>query len=214
MGFTPIVSPVLEIVAAGAPIPPGDYDAALASSARGIEYADVEAEAYKSLPLHVVGARTAGAAEARGWRPEIVAGDAEAMLSLLLARYPAPAHFLYLAGRERRPTLEAGLRGAGHRITAANVYEARAAERLSDEARMALGAGEIDMALHYSRRSAEIFLRLAEAAGVAAALPAIAHVALSAEVAAPLEALGLDVSRASKPDEDDLLKAAAARSRS
>jgi len=210
-GFTPIVSPVLEIAATGAPVPPGEYDAVLASSAKGIECVEDRADGYKSLPFHAVGAKTARAAEARGWRPDIVAGNAEAILPLLLAHYPEPAHFLYLAGRDRQPALEAGLRGGGHKVTAVNVYEARAAERLSNAARAALSAGEIDLALHYSRRSVEIFLQLVEAAELAAALPSIVHIALSPDVATPLLALGLDVEQAAKPDEEHLLKAASAR---
>ncbi|WP_442753670.1 uroporphyrinogen-III synthase [Methylocystis sp. JAN1] len=205
MGFTPIVSPVLEIAATGAAIPPADYDAILVSSAKGVECAGSEAQRYNSLPFHVVGARTARAAEARGWRPDIVAGAAEAILPLLLARYPQPSHFLYLAGRDRQAALETGLGRGGHDVTVVNVYEARAAQTLSDEACAALGAGKVDVALHYSRRSVEIFLKLADAAGLSGALRAIAHFALSADVAAPLEALGLDVTRAEKPDEDRLL---------
>lgn len=200
----------MEFGAAGAFIPPGAYDAVLASSAKGIDCAGTDAEPYKSLPLHAVGAKTAKAAEERGWRPDIVAGKAEAILPLLLARYPTPVHFLYLAGRDRQAALEAGLRGAGHAVTAVDVYEARAAEALSDQARLALAAGEIDIALHYSRRSAEIFLRLASAAGLTAELGRIVHVALSQDVAAPLEAAGLSVSCAEAPDEAHLLKAAAA----
>lgn len=210
MGCTPIVSPVLEIMAAGALIPPGDYDAVIASSAKAIECGG-GAEPYKALPFHVVGARTAKAVEARGWRPEIMAGNAEAILPLLLARYSGAAHFLYLAGRDRQAALEAGLTGAGHRITSVIVYEARAAASLTDEACSALRARAVDFALHYSRRSAEIFLSLAEAAGLSGALPGIAHIALSADVAAPLEALGLDVTRAEEPDEDRLLAVLARR---
>jgi uroporphyrinogen-III synthase len=209
MGFTPVISPVLEIAATGAPVPPGDYDAVLASSAKGVECAGDGAERYKSLPFHAVGAKTAGVAEARGWRPDIVAGAAEGILPLLLARYSRPARFLYLAGRDRQAGLEAGLSRAGHKITAVNVYEARAAQSLSRDAQLALGAGEIELALHYSRRSVVIFLELVEAAGLSGALPAIIHVALSADVAAPLEALGLKVTRADKPDESHLLIALA-----
>lgn len=209
MGFAPVLSPVLDIAATGASIPAGDYDAVLASSAKGIECAGAEAEAFRALSLHAVGAKTAKVAEARGWSPDIVAGNAEAILPLLFARYPEPAHFLYLAGRDRQAALEAGLRAAGHAITAVDVYAAQAAGTLSEDARAALAAGEIDVALHYSRRSVEIFLALAKAAGLAPRLTTIAHVALSQEVAAPLEALGLDVVKAEKPDEEHLLKAAA-----
>ncbi len=200
---------MLDIVATAAPIPQGAYDAVLATSAKGIECAGSRAEFYKALPLHAVGAKTAAAARANGWRPEIVAGTAEAILPQLFARYPAPAHFLYLAGRDRQATVEAGLSAAGHCVTAVNVYEARAAESLTEPARVALAAGEIDIALHYSRRSAEIFLRLVEAAGLTGRLGAMSHVALSDDVAAPLRAAGLSVTCAEKPDEAHLLKAAA-----
>lgn len=206
-GISCIISPVLEIAETGAPIPRDArdaYDAALASSAKALELV-VGAEDLRSLPLHAVGAKTAKAAAARGWRPDIIAGNAEAILPLLRARYPQPTHFLYLAGRDRQAALEAGLRQSGHRVTAVEVYEARAAQTLTDEARAALAAGEIDAALHYSRRSAEIFLALADAAGLAGRLRPIAHYALSDDVAAPLRARGLDAIVARKPDERNLL---------
>lgn len=209
MGFAPVLSPVLEMAATGAVVPHGNYHAVLASSSKGVELASASAGAYKALPFHAVGAKTAKAAQALGWRPDIVAGNAEAILPLLLARYPNPAHFLYLAGRDRQATLEAGLRAAGHRITAVDAYEARAATALTDEARAALSAGDIDIALHYSRRSVEIFLALTEAAGLAPGLRSIAHVALSDEVAKPLRSRGLKVTLAERPDEDSLLDAAA-----
>lgn len=205
MGFEPVLSPVLEIVATGAAIPPGDYDAVLASSAKGVEHADRSADVFKALPFHAVGDRTARAAKMRGWRPDIVAGHAEAILPLLTSRYARPAHFLYLAGRDRQTALEAGLRAAGHRATAVETYEARAATALTPEAMRAIDAGEIDLALHYSRRSAEIFLALARAAGLTGRLAAIAHVALSRDVAGSLGAAGLGASVALQPDEAHLL---------
>ena len=38
MGFTPLLSPVLEIVGTGAAIPRGPFDAVLATSAKGLEF--------------------------------------------------------------------------------------------------------------------------------------------------------------------------------
>jgi uroporphyrinogen-III synthase len=209
MGFDPLLSPVLEIVATGATAPLGRFDAVLASSAKGIECLGPVDASLKAMPFHAVGAKTATAAQARGFAPDIVAGAAEAILPLLLARYAAPAHFLYLAGRERQPTLEAGLRAAGHAITAVDVYEARAAAALSDEARAAIETGGVAVALHYSRRSVEIFLGLVAAAGLTPRLPMMSHVALSEDVAAPLRALGLVTAVAAKPDEAHLLACAA-----
>jgi uroporphyrinogen-III synthase len=207
--FDPVLSPVLAIVATGATAPQGRYDAVLASSAKGIECLGDEAAELNTLPFHAVGAKTAAAAKAFGFRPDIVAGNAEAILPLLLARYPKPAHFLYFAGRDRQPLLESGLRAAGHAVTAVDVYEARAAVSLTSEARAAIDAGTIDIALHYSRRSVEIFLGLAEAAGLTPKLAGMAHVALSEDVAAPLRALGLDPAVAAKPNEAHLLACAA-----
>jgi len=204
LGYAPVLSPVLEIVATHAAIPAGDYDAALVSSAKGIE-AVADFAQLAALPFHVVGAKTADAARARGLSPQIVAGAAETILPLLIAAYDRPAHFLYLAGRDRQPTLEAGLRAKGHRITAVDVYEARAATSLSADARDALRAKKIDVALHYSRRSVEIFLKLVDKDKLTPALASMRNLALSNDVAAPLRALGLDVAVAAQPDEAGLL---------
>ncbi|MFO1104430.1 MAG: uroporphyrinogen-III synthase [Methylocystis sp.] len=209
--FEPVLSPVLEIVATGAQLPQGAYDAALASSAKGVELAK-GADAFKALPLHAVGERTAQAARALGWRADIVAGNAEAILPLLLARYPRPAHFLYLAGRDRQPTLEAGLKAAGHLVAAVEVYEARAATALSQAAVDAIAAGAVEAVLHYSRRSADIFLALAKAAGIIEKARAALHCALSQEVAQPLvDAKIPNVGVAERPDEEHLLELLARR---
>lgn len=204
--FEPVLSPVLEFAATGARMPQGAYDAVLASSAKGVELAR-GAEALKALPFHAVGERTAHAARAHGFHPDIGAGNAEAILPSLLARHPAPAHFLYLAGRDRQPTLEAGLKAAGHRVAAVEVYEARAAKALSQDAVDAITAGEIDAVLHYSRRSAEIFLALATAAGILEKMRAALHLALSQAVAEPLLCADLpNVGVAERPDEEHLLE--------
>jgi len=204
MGFEPVVAPVLEIVATQAALPQGGFDAVLASSAKGLEHARA-AEGLRALPLHLVGATTARAAERLGWRADIVAANAAALLPLLRARYAAPARFLYLAGRDRQETLEQGLRDAGHEVVTVDVYEARAAPSLGDDARLALQNGEIAAALHYSRRSAEIFLSLARAADVSQNLASVTHLALSGEVAAPLSQAGLPARVAETPDEAGVL---------
>jgi uroporphyrinogen-III synthase len=209
--FDPVQSPVLEIAATGAQMPQGAYDAVLASSAKGVELA-LGADMFKALPLHAVGERTVQAAGARGWGADIVAGNAEAILPLLLARYQRPAHFLYLAGRDRQPVLEAGLSAAGHRVAAVEVYEARAAKALSQEAVDAIATGEIAAVLHYSRRSAEIFVALAKAAGIMAKTRAALHFALSQDVAQPLICEKIpNIEVAERPDEEHLLELLARR---
>jgi uroporphyrinogen-III synthase len=199
-----VISPVLEIAATGAAIPCGGYDAVIVTSAKGVEFAG-DAHSLRGSPLHAVGEKTAEAARALGFDPDIVAGNAEAILPLLLERYQRAAHFLYLAGRDRQPILEAGLRGAGHEVHTVEVYEARAAEALAAAALSDIAARRVIAALHYSRRSAEIFLELARDAGIEEALGAMTHFALSEHVAGPLRTLGLDTLVAAKPDEEHLL---------
>ena len=101
--------------------------------------------------------------------------------------------------------MEAGLRAAGHEVHTVEVYDARAAQALTNEALSAIAARRVIAALHYSHRSAEIFLQLAQSAGVADALHDMTHVALSEHVAAPLRKLGLQTLVAAKPDEEHLL---------
>jgi uroporphyrinogen-III synthase len=199
-----VISPVLEIAATGAAIPCGDYDAVIVTSAKGVEFAN-DARSLRGWPLHAVGEKTAEAARALGFPPDIVAGNAEAILPRLLKRYPSASHFLYLAGRDRQPILEAGLRDAGHEVHTVEVYEARAARALAAEAVSDIATRRVVAALHYSRRSAEIFLALARDAGIADALHNMQHFALSGHVAAPLRTLGLDTLVAAKPDEEHLL---------
>lgn len=201
MGFTPLLSPVLEIVGTGAAIPRGPFDAVLATSAKGLEFCP-EPGGLRTLPLHAVGARTAQIARELGWRPDLFAGEARALLPLIHARHETAARFLYLAGRDRQSDLETDLRAAGHDVTIVETYEARAASALAPVALDALAKGEIAAALHYSKRSAEIFVKLARDAGLTKALGEIDHLALSREAASPLPRASI----AERPDEEHLLR--------
>ncbi len=201
MGFTPLLSPVLEIVGTGAALPRGPFDAVLATSAKGLEFCAEPGE-LRTLPLHAVGARTAQIAKELGWRPDLLAGDARALAPLIRDRHETPARFLYLAGRDRQDELETGLRAAGHDVTVVETYEARAATALAPAALDALAKGGIAAALHYSKRSAEIFVKLARDAGLTKALGEIDHLALSSDAASPLPRARI----AERPDEEHLLR--------
>jgi uroporphyrinogen-III synthase len=205
-GFAPILSPVLEIAPTGARLPHERFDAAIVTSANAPTHATPEALAL-GLPLYVVGARTARAAEALGWHVAIVAEDAAALATEICARHAGSrGNFLYLAGRDRRNTLEAALRAAGHCVETVEVYAARAATALTQEAARAIAMGDVDSVLHYSRRSAEIFLSLVEGAGLSQKIVGARHFALSEEVAIPLSRLPDGAPEiAQRPDEEHLL---------
>jgi uroporphyrinogen-III synthase len=207
MGFAPLLSPVLETAATGAAQPRGDFDAAVATSARGVALAGFAL----ALPLHAVGARTAALGWQRGWGGGLVAESAADLAQEICARYAEPLRLLYLAGHDRKDALEASLRRGGHEVVAVEIYEARAAQALTEEALQGIAGGRIAAALHYSRRSARIFAGLVEKAGLCEDLRQIPQFALSHDVG---EALGRDLALepriAPAPNEDSLLALLAA----
>ena len=176
-------------------------DALVATSARAWSACQSREppETFKRLPLFLVGSRTEQAARRHGFAgSSLAAADSDRLLLALVGR--PPQRLLYLAGRSRKPDLEAGLAAAGHRLAVLETYAAAAASALVPEAAATLGAGRVDGVLHYSRRSAEIFLDLCARAGVDPAVAA--HLCLSGDVAAPLRAAGCpDIRVAGSPDE-------------
>lgn len=209
-GHQAVVSPVLEMAPTGIQWPHGVTDAVLATSAQAFELADFAPEwptpeARRLLPLFLVGAKTEEAARQCGFAgAAMLAADAKELAAIVIATMPAPARLLYLAGRDRKTDLEIRCKEAGLDIVAAEIYEACAAERLSTEAIEAMTNGAIDVVLHYSRRSAEIFLALAETAAVDARF--LHHMAISGDTAVPLQAAGLSfVTIAAAPHEEAIL---------
>ena len=179
------------------------YDAVVASSARAfVGGATHEA----ASPLYVVGARTARAAEARGWRLAAPPAPDAARLVETLRRRVA-------AGRQRslsrRPRPQADARSRAGRILRAGGRRGLCGRspRLVESAEIRALAS-CDAALHYSRRSAVLAARLAETAGVMSSFLALRHVCLSDDVAEPLRAIGAPcVVVAERPDEAALFAA-------
>jgi uroporphyrinogen-III synthase len=210
IGFDCVLSPVLEIVATGAKAPAEDFDAVIVTSAKALEHGD-QTESLRRLPLFVVGARTAALAARLGWRIAGCAPESAALLPAILGNRTSPRRLLYLAGRQRRETLESQLRGAGREVVTLETYEAREATSLTREAAEALASGKLSAALHYSPRSAEIFSRLVLRDQLMTAARRLAHFAISAETAAALAPLGELTARvAASPNEDALFEALAA----
>jgi uroporphyrinogen-III synthase len=210
MGYTPVISPVLNIVPTGAFWPQGVVDAAIATSAHAFQSLQFTSEwptpeTRRLVPLFLVGARTAEAARARGFNgPMRVAADAKALCAEITQGLRAPARLLYLAGRDRKSDLESCCADAGLAVKVVEVYAAEAATSLSQAAIGLAAVGAIDAVLHYSQRSAEVFLELAAAAALdPAPLP---HVAISEDAAAPLRAAALpQVIVAAEPNEEAVL---------
>jgi uroporphyrinogen-III synthase len=207
-GYEAVIAPAIEIRALPAAPPEGRFDALVATSPRAIwALRDGDRARLAALPLHVAGARAADAAAKAGLalvgEP---AADAAALAERLARTLPPGARLLYLAGRDRKPTLEGALAAAGLIVQAVEVYvaEARGAWSLPE----AEAVAACDSALHYSRRTAGLAIGLAARAGLAEHFRALLHVCLSADVAEPLAAAGAkQIVAAAAPDEAHLLAA-------
>jgi uroporphyrinogen-III synthase len=210
LGHEAVLAPLSEIVPVDGgfiPLPPpgSPYLCVVAASANAFAMLDSQSrDALYELPALVVGAHTAEAAEAAGLRPVELAYSTAAELAEALGASAPSGHLLYLAGRDRRPEIEAALEG--HSFTLAIVYEANLVATLPETAREALRAGTVEAVLHYSARSARAYLALAGQADLAAAALAPSQLCLSLAIASALADAGAArVSVASTPDEANLL---------
>jgi uroporphyrinogen-III synthase len=179
------------------------YDAVVATSARAF-LADRPGDT--SAPLYVVGARTGRAAKARGWRLAAPpAPDAARLTETLNGALRPGARVLYLAGRDRKGTIEARLSTA-FALEIVETYAAEARDAWSRAEARALAS--CVAALHYSRRSAGLAAALAKASGAEGRFLELAHVCLSHDVAEPLEAAGAArIAIAETADEAGLFRA-------
>jgi uroporphyrinogen-III synthase len=207
LGHEAIVAPVLAPATTGLPAPAGAFDAILATSAQAFALTpEADLAPLRKLPLACVGERTVRAARTAGFgAPMTQAPDAASLVRALAPTAPG-VRYLYLAGHDRKPALEADLQAAGASVTPWEVYEARAVSALPEAAALALASGSVDAALHFSRRSAEAFCALCAAAGLTDHARAARHLAISRDAAAGLADLassGAEV--ASTPDEAGLL---------
>lgn len=204
-GHEAIVAPVLDIGALDFAPPGGAFDAVIATSAHAFGRPERLA-GLRGLPLHVVGARTAEAAQTAGFsRIMMIAGNAEELIRGVRGRLTRGARSLYLAGRDRKSDIESNLADACA-LTVLETYEARPAAALPPAAVDALASGDLDVVLHYSHRSATIFLDLARRAGSGERIGALRHVAISADAATPLVEARLPVAVAAQPNEDSMIE--------
>jgi len=202
LGFSAASLPVIEIETR--PVRPRrtHYDAVIATSDKAF-LTDTALD--RTSPLHVVGARTRRAAEARGWRlASPPAQDADQLIKTLSGALKPGANVLYLAGRDRKETIEAALvKKFELEIVEPYAAEAREAWRPSEARSLASCVA----ALHYSRRSASLAAALAKAAGAEARFLDLIHVCLSRDVAEPLQAIGARrIAIAETPDEAGLFR--------
>ena len=205
LGHTVVVEPLLSVVFAGPPTGLSEPAALVVTSRNGVRALArwPRAADWRARPVFAVGEMTAEAARGAGFDDvRAGSGGGAALAGLVQASLAAGAGpIVHPAARDRDGALEAALRSAGYDVRAVEAYRAEPARALSPSLGHALERGDIDGALFYSRRTAEIFRELV--AGRPMRLERL--FALSEQVAAPLAGLGPDVAIARKPDEASLL---------
>lgn len=208
LGHGAVLSPVLRIE----PKPPQRLfdqlpDATVITSANALRaiagHADLDA--LRALPLHAVGHRTAQLARQMGFMQVTAAEGDLASLARQLAPLPAATRLLHLAGRDRAGDLAALLGTGGAHVTVREVYAAEPAARPAPHAMRALRAGKIDVALHFSPRSAALFTEQIRQVGFLEEAGRIRHLCLSPAIADVLRKAGLTAEAAARPDETALL---------
>ncbi|WP_018700086.1 uroporphyrinogen-III synthase [Amorphus coralli] len=210
MGHEPVLSPLLDIVPdPTVSLDPGDAKALVLTSRGAVRALARHPELARviAMPTVTVGDATAEAARAAGFRDVRSAGGTVADLAATLAADPnRPRAVLYLAGRDRSGDLAGLLAEAGTVVDLRVCYRAETASALTAEASAGLKEGDIDTALSFSPRSAETLVRLADRAGVGAALAEINHACLSESVADVLRGAGARrIIVAERPDQEALL---------
>ena len=162
----------------------------------------------RDIPLICVGAATAHAAESMGFtRISVAGGDVESMIAYVVHAYDPGSRFLYVSAQHIRADIPALLKKFGMEATRLALYEASAAEQLSDTLIEQLKRNQIDGVLFLSQRSATIFTELVNKVQIVEAPATMDAFCLSNVIADPLEALPWkSVHVAKKPTLDSLIQ--------
>jgi uroporphyrinogen-III synthase len=214
-GHEVLIAPMLAIApVSDSPPPAVPFDAILITSGNAPRMlsAHPHLAVLTGLPVFAVGRRTAQAARDAGFADVTSAdGDAGDLARLVASRLGsdpggARRRLLYLAGDDRARDLAGDLRPHGIDVETWVVYRALAARTLPAQMCDFGARRGIDGVLHFSQRTAGIFLAAAEAAGLAAEMRPVTHYCLSARVCEPLRAAGWpDIRIAPHPGEEALL---------
>jgi uroporphyrinogen-III synthase len=214
----------------------GLIDAVVATSARAFDFLDgvPVPSVYRRIPVHAVGPATAQSASEAGFSAIHEAGGTALDLarSLILttgaAQPPQPGaggdhrartgslqaggnsgkalRLLYLAGRQRKPSLEAELAGAGMSLTVLETYEMAEISYSTDSETADVFDPQLEIVLLYSANAADRLVELVTAKNLGKSLHSTRFLCLSPDIRDRLpDPWRTRASAAARPDEDSLL---------
>ncbi|MGI9482839.1 MAG: uroporphyrinogen-III synthase [Hyphomicrobiales bacterium] len=192
VGHEGISAPLITIEAQfDTEIPPREWQGVLVSSANGVRALVERSEAVglAHVPLLAVGEASASAANKAGFRDVKSANGGLPELVALAQKHfsPAAGPLLYLSGTVISGDLKSELEGYGFQVHRAEIYTAKAAEKLPSEALEALKLESVDGVGLFSRRSAKIWAELASSTGLDGVASKLVHICLSPAVANEIE---------------------------
>lgn len=209
-GVVAIVDPLLDIRYRDEPAPDlAGVQAVLCTSANGVR-ALARLSGERALPLFAVGEASAERARREGFAAVYSAGGAIGDLVRLACERlrPGAGRLLHVAGSVAAGDLAGELRARGFAVDRAVLYEAHPAAALGAATVRALSAGIVDFALFFSPRTAAVFARLAEDAGVAGAMRFVTAISISPAADSALEPMRFCARHvAASPDQPSLLAA-------
>ena len=216
LGIEGVAAPVMmrQVLEASLP-PPDGFRAMVLTSANAVRTL-VErgvAEQYFRLPVFAVGDRTArDATEAGFHRVSSAAGSFQDLVNAMtIAQLKGP--LFYPTGKHQSADLAKALAPLGVMVATAKIYEMVPVDALPPAILAELGNGTIGAVLAYSRRTAEIFARLAGELSPAQR-SALTMLCLSEAVAEPLLENHFNrIALADRPDEDAMMALALAFAR-
>jgi uroporphyrinogen-III synthase len=200
LGHEVLVAPLMRVEPVAVDLA-GTWSAIVITSANALQAIPATADGAKTLPVFAVGDRSAEAARRAGFAEVSSAnGDINDLVRLVATRGAgAKAPLLYLAGEDRSGDLVAQLAAHGIDAEMKVVYRV-VAEVFPPVLAAALESGDVDAVLHFSRRSAELFVEGARSAGVAGPAEDVRHLCLSSQIAEPLAGASR-IAVAARPEE-------------
>ena len=187
--FDPIFSPLINIVDLGTPVSMSRRDAAIFTSANGVEFAP-EGDGRTAF---CVGDATTQAAKRRGWAAKQAGLDAKALIATLIAKRPKQRLF-HLSGKHTRGDVAGHLDQSGLSVEHLTLYDQQLCDLTETAANSLLREKRVIVPL-FSPRTAAQFV------AVAPRTTSVHVISLSASVAdalgsAPLASLTI----ATQPD--------------
>lgn len=206
LGHDALLAPLLQIrFADGEALALDGVQALLATSANGVR-ALTRRTGRRDLPLFAVGPQTADAAAKAGFlRIRNADGDAVALAEAVSQwADPKAGALLHAAGADSGGWLAGALMGKGFTVRRENLYRVDTATTLPDEVLRALRQCQVQAALFFSPRSAQVFAACARRAELS--LARVTAVCISANTARGLDGLSFaDLRIAAAPNQAALL---------